>query len=339
MDTLLKDLPRDYGQVKQPKVAEIPPLPPKGTALPSIAWPHPSVAQAAIPPTPLPPPLLPAPVPIPPQPQTIIQQVPMPMPMGPQPAPAQGDQANDKRPKKWLGTQPTDIRIKREQKEQTTSATPEASKDAKAQALIPVATWAKPLHPELVLYRDQFIPGILLDAANSDIPGQLRVMVTRAVQDRFQSGVVLVPQFGHVICQLTEQPKYGQTRFDITVDQIIFPDGTVVELKKTKLGGADGSTGVSANVNNHWGKLLLGTGLSAILNIGVRSTTGTPSGFYQNPAQEASRDVGQQFQQDANSYVQREFRVPPTLDQAAGTEVSLHLSENLNFSKAPTRVP
>jgi type IV secretory pathway VirB10-like protein len=115
----------------------------------------------------------------------------------------------------------------------------------------------------------------------------------------------------------------------------------VLELAKTKLGEADGSTGVQAHVNAHIGKLLLGAGISALLNIGVQSAAGTPGTgqFYANPAQQAGRDAAQQLNADAKRIVEQNLRVPPTLTQAAGHEVSLHLAQNINLGKAPVRVP
>jgi hypothetical protein len=76
------------------------------------------------------------------------------------------------------------------------------------------------------------------------------------------------------------------------------------------------------------------------LNIGVRAAAGTPSAgnFFQNPAQQAAGDIGQSVQRDAQSVVDRELRVPPTGERAAGTPCVVHALENITFSRRPVVV-
>lgn len=254
---------------------------------------------------------------------------------GQRPAKREDDERTRKK-KAWGASPPTSMQAKADEK----SKPPADPVKEKAQALIPDAVWVQPDHPERILFRDQFIPGVLQDAANSDIPGQLRILVTRDVLDRGLSGQVLIPKLSTVMTTLTSQPAHGQTLLDITADQVIFPGGTrVLNLASTKLGEADGSTGVAANVNNHYGKLFLATGINAVLALGTQSLAGTPSNYYPNPAQQAARDASQQVSGDVRTIVQQQLKVPPTLKQWAGHEVTLHLSQNINLGTAPVRVP
>jgi type IV secretion system protein VirB10 len=252
------------------------------------------------------------------------------------------EKADEKKQKRrWVGAQPTDMGIQ----SPTTATGKEPEKEGtphtKAAGLITDATWAKPVHPRAILYQDQFIPGILQNDINSDIPGKVLIRVTRDVQDRLLSGVILIPQFSTLVGTQEGKTQYGDERLNVMITQIIYPDGTVIGIAKAPIGDATGATGLEAIVNNHIPKLLLAVGISAILNIGAQAAAGTPSNgqYYQNPAQQAAQNIGQDVQRNAEKIVDRQLRKNPTLTKKAGAEVSVSLNENLNFGKAPLKVP
>ncbi len=346
--SMLKEVPTRYDQIR----AE-PRLPPKGIALPSI-----KIAEAAA--SPLPAVVAPPAPPIAKAPeltkaemeglirQAVTEAVAAQAAKNPPAntptsgaAPAMAA-AKPEKPR-WIGgEQGKSIAFTGHQNQaQKPSAEKEKNKDdSKAEILIREAVWAKPSHVEHILFEDQLIPGKLLTNLNSDIPGSVFIMVTRDVLDIDQRGFVLIPQFTRIFAKQTGKPEFGQTRFDITVYKMRFPDGTLMQVDQdSKLSDRDGSNGLDANVDNHFGKLLLGTGISAILNVGASSIAGTPSGFFQNPAQQAAQQAGQSIQRDADNVVKAQLKVAPTLKREAGTEVTLHLSQSYNFGKTPFVVP
>ena len=355
-----------------------PTYPAKGTALPATNVFSPSPAQAALPPVPAPKPLT---TPEQEKIAALQRQLDAQKQMmdaqqekseaqqremealkaqrmyGMQPTPPQATQKQEPKGKKWNVVEPTDITVKHEGTEKATSQSPELlaasgnMPNAKKGGLITPANWEEALHKDLVLYRDQLIPGVLIDNLNSDTPNQFTIMVTRDVLGYGHPETILIPQFSSIIGELTGEVRFGQTRFDITVDQIITPDRRVIELRKTKVGDSTGAGGSNGDVNNHYGKLLLGVGISAVLNIGAGYATGTPGPgqYYQNPAQKAGQDFAQGVQREASSVLQQ-FRIPPTLTLDAckrlksnkgnctPTEVSIRLHENLSFQTNPTLV-
>lgn len=204
---------------------------------------------------------------------------------------------------------------------------------AKATSLVPAATWAQPVAPTRVLYRSQVIPGLLLHEVNSDIPGPVRIMVTQDVRDRFGGQHVLIPQYATVLGALETRPVYGQTRLAVDLDGIELPDGTVIQLTKAKLGDRGGATGADATVNNHWGKVIVGAGISAVLSIGARGPFGNQAGFAPSLPQEFAGDVSQSLNRTGQQVVRRATEVPPTLTVEAGTPVTIQLSEHLSFQQ------
>ena len=154
--------------------------------------------------------------------------------------------------------------------------------------------------------------------------------------DKFGYDTTILPVKTLAIARQVGQPAYGNKRLHISLDQLELPSGEVIALNAS-IGEEDGSNGLTGKVNNHYGKLLLATGISAILNIGVRSAVGTPGAnqFFRSPIQDAAQDVGQGVQQEAQKAVDRELRVPPTISRKADTFCTINLLENIQFNRPP----
>lgn len=212
---------------------------------------------------------------------------------------------------------------------------PEAPAD---HPLIHHARWAIPAEPAKTLYRSQTIPGRLLQALQSDLPGQVLVEVTVPIFSK-DGQRELIPKGSLIIAQQIDIPRHGETRLGLRLDQIELPDGSIVELRAT-IGDERGTNGLTAQVNNHYGKLLAAAGISAILNIGVNQAVGTPGQgeFFRSAVQDAAQDVGQSVQRSAQGIVDRSLRIPPTLTRKALTFCTINLLENITFTRPPVLV-
>lgn len=207
-------------------------------------------------------------------------------------------------------------------------------KETGATALIHPATWAKPAYPLVTIYRSQTLIGRLAQNVNSDIPGQVKIELSLPLYDKFGYDHLILDKGTLIIATQDGKPQYGAMRLPLKLEQLELLTGEVVTFK-AMVGDQEGANGVAGKVNNHYGKLLLATGLSAVLNIGVQTATGTPSGFYQSPAQKAAQDLGQDVQSSAKEVIGRELKVAPTIEIKAGTNVTINLQENITFSRRP----
>jgi type IV secretory pathway VirB10-like protein len=215
----------------------------------------------------------------------------------------------------------------------------ELATEQQGRDIIHRARWAIPESPLVTLYRSQTLAGRLLQSISSDIPGQVKIQITAPVLDRFGYDTTIIPKDSIVIASQEGKPTYGTSRLNIRLEQLEFPSGEVVQFKAA-IGSEDGANGLEGKTNNHYGKLILATGLSALLNIGIRTAAGTPGrGYqYQDPMQSAAQDVGQSVQRDAQSIVDRELHIPPTITVKAGEFCTINLQENIQFSKNPVVV-
>lgn len=204
------------------------------------------------------------------------------------------------------------------------------------QDLIHAARWAIPAEPLKTLYMSQTLAGRILDPLQSDLPGRLKIVLTVPTFDKFGQGVTILPKETLVIAQQASVPQYGQTRLQVRLIQLELPGGEVVSLN-AMVGDDQGTNGLSGKTNNHYGKLLLATGIAAVLNIGVQAAVGTPGPqeYFRSPVQDAAKDLGQGVQQEAQKVVDRELRVPPTITRKAGTFCIITLEENIQFNHAP----
>ena len=117
--------------------------------------------------------------------------------------------------------------------------------------LLRPARQERPGDPSRVLYRSQVIPGILLHQMNSDIPGQVRIMVTQPVTDRFHQGQVLIPQASILLGVQEQTPAFGQNRLAVKIEEVHTPQGDVIALPG-QLADRGGANGVKGKVNNHY---------------------------------------------------------------------------------------
>ena len=120
------------------------------------------------------------------------------------------------------------------------------------------------------------VDGQLLQAVHSDIPGQVKIILTPVpVLDKFGYDTTILPKDTLIIAVQEGRVTHGATRLALKLEQLELPSGEVIDLRAT-VGDDAGSSGMKGKVNNHYGKLILGTGLSALLSIGIKTAVGTP---------------------------------------------------------------
>src|SRR5215470_17485243 len=176
----------------------------------------------------------------------------------------------------------------------------------------------------------------MLQALNSDVPGTLRFMVTGNVMDLQTGTTVLIPQFSTIMGHWDEQPKYGQAQAHITVASLrLFGRGTLVDLTGGSVGATDGSNGIPAHVDNHYGQLGVAALLSAAFSIGPRVAAGSQIGYAPSLPQEFANQAATSFNQAGQDIIKRELMRAPTLTREAGYPVTMQLKEAVSFQQPP----
>lgn len=189
------------------------------------------------------------------------------------------------------------------------------------------------LHPGAI------IPASLVTAINSEAPGPVVAQVTQGVYDSATGDRLLIPQGARLIGNYRSASRYGQSRIAITWSRLVMPDGRQIVLDELAVDGA-GSSGVSGDVDNHWGEVFGAAALGTLINVAAaatedRQTVGVTYGGVgvvsgDDPAEEAAREGVQRAASAVSGrVVERGLAVPPTIRIAAGARISALVTREL----------
>jgi len=100
------------------------------------------------------------------------------------------------------------------------------------------------------------IPAVLEQALNSDLPGELKALVTSNVYDTATGVYLLVPQGARLTGQYDSRVSYGQDGVQVAWNRIIFPDASTIDLNGMVGLDAHGNAGLRDQVDRHYRRLL-----------------------------------------------------------------------------------
>ena len=172
---------------------------------------------------------------------------------------------------------------------------------------------------------------VLETGVNSDLPGMVKARVQSPVYDTVTGSVVLIPSGAFLIGDYQSQIGYGQERVAVAWQRLILPNGKSLELGG--LSGTDlaGQSGLSDEVDNHWGRILAAAGLSSVLASSAAVAAGPQNVLEQSPEQAALRGFGQDVAKHGNSMVERQLNVAPTIRIRPGTQIAAILHQDLRM--------
>lgn len=180
------------------------------------------------------------------------------------------------------------------------------------------------LHPGAI------IPASLVTAISSEAPSPVIAQVTQGVYDSATGDRLLVPQGARLIGSYRSATRYGQQRIAVTWSRLVMPDGRQIVLDELAVDGA-GSSGVTGNVDNHWGEVFGAAALGTLINVAAAATEDQRTvgliyggvGVVVDPAEEAAREGVQRAASSVSSrVVDRSMSIPPTIHVTQGTRIS-----------------
>ncbi len=176
------------------------------------------------------------------------------------------------------------------------------------------------VNPTTTVTEGTLIPAILETAINTDVPGYVRAVVSQDVRS-FDGKRVLIPRSSRLIGQYQAGVQQGQKRAYVIWTRLIRPDGASVNLASPAI-GFDGTTGLEGDVNSHFFKRF-GSGLllSVVGGLGALATGGIGGLIVAGGAQSA-----------ANSAVQTQGQISPTIRVRMGEPIRVFTARDLDFS-------
>ena len=176
--------------------------------------------------------------------------------------------------------------------------------------------------PSKVVPQGTVIPAVLETAINSDLPGYTRAIVSRDIRS-FDGSAVLVPRGSRLVGQYKSGLTTGETRAFIIWDRLIRPDGLSVQLASPATDDL-GQAGSSGNVDNHFVARFGAAILLSIVNGLTAGLSKSSSTIVIGSSTEASSI--------ANSALQANVSVPPTIHVPQGTPIEVFAARDLDFA-------
>ena len=177
------------------------------------------------------------------------------------------------------------------------------------------------------------IPGVLLTALNSDLPGQILGQVSQNVFDTVTGNHLLLPQGTKVIGEYDSRVVYGQERVLIVWTRLIFPNGKSISLEGMPGVDLSGSAGLADQVNNHWGKLITGVVFSSLLGASAQIAQGrTYNSFDPTYGELATQGFAQNMNQVGQQITRRNLNIQPTIEIRPGFRFNVFVNKDIQLA-------
>jgi type IV secretory pathway VirB10-like protein len=185
----------------------------------------------------------------------------------------------------------------------------------------------------------RYIPMVLEQSINSDLPGQVTARVSEDVYDSITGCRLLIPAMSNVIGRYDSKVAIGQSRNLVVWNGIIFPDGAELNLAGMQAYDTSGASGLGADVDNHYLRLFgLTLGMSLVTSAVTISVPQPNPGIGGAAAPATSEQLiaaslAQQFGTLGAQILGKYMAVQPTLRNYAGERFIVMVPNTIVFTK------
>ena len=177
------------------------------------------------------------------------------------------------------------------------------------------------------------IPAMLEQSLNSDLPGELKALVTSNVYDTATGQYLLIPQGARLVGKYDSRVSYGQDGVQVAWSRIIFPDASSVDLDGMLGLDSHGNAGLRDKVDHHYKRLV---GMSVLTSMfmaafAISQNRGQSILAYPTPTQAAETAVGQELSQAGAQMARRNMNVQPTIKVPAGYRFTVRVNRDILF--------
>lgn len=189
------------------------------------------------------------------------------------------------------------------------------------------------------LKRGSVIPATLISGINSDLPGRIIAQVSQNVFDSATGRRLLIPQGTRLFGRYDSKVSFGQSRVLVVWTDIIFPNGSTLQLGGMAGTDGQGYSGFIDRVNNHYLKTFGSAVLIALIGTGIDMAVPQSSTLAtQDTASDAARrNFAETFGRVADRTIQRNMDVQPTLEIRAGYKFNVVVDQDIIFPAAQSR--
>lgn len=177
------------------------------------------------------------------------------------------------------------------------------------------------------------IPAVLEQNLNSDLPGEIKALISSNVFDTASGRYLLIPQGSRLIGKYDSRISYSQDGVQVVWDRIIFPDASSVDINGMVGLDAHGNSGLRFDVDHHYKRLFgfaaLTSAFTAAFALSQRNTQSALT--YPSASSTAGAAVGQEMSQTGAMMTQRNINVQPTIKLPAGYQFTVRVNRDILF--------
>jgi type IV secretion system protein TrbI len=179
------------------------------------------------------------------------------------------------------------------------------------------------------------IPAVLEQSLNSDLPGELKALVTANVYDTATGMYLLIPQGSRLIGRYDSHISYGQDGVEVAWNRIIYPDASSVDLNGMTGLDSHGNAGLRDKVDHHYKRLIGFSALTSMFTAAFAASQRANQSVlaYPTPGQAASQAVGQELSQTGAQITRRNLNVQPTIKVPVGYKFTVRVNRDILFEE------
>ncbi|MBT1160154.1 IncP-type conjugal transfer protein TrbI [Aminobacter anthyllidis] len=186
------------------------------------------------------------------------------------------------------------------------------------------------------LKRGSVIPAILITGITSDLPGRITAQVSQNVYDSATGHRLLIPRGTKLFGRYDAEVSFGQSRVLVVWTDIIFPNGSTLQIGGMAGTDAEGNGGFKDKVDNHYFKTFGSAILLAIIGTGIDMAVPNSStrANHDTASDAARRNFAETFGRVAERTISKNLDVQPTLEIRPGYKFNVLVDQDIVFPSA-----
>jgi len=185
------------------------------------------------------------------------------------------------------------------------------------------------------LWVGTIVPGILVTAVNTDLPGHILARVTRNVYDSQTGRTLLIPQGTVMVARYNSSVSFAQDRVQIAWDTLIRPDGFAVDLGGMGGVDAEGMSGQAARYHGNWFEYMKAAAVVTVFAMAGSSMAETAARYSDTAAATAAGSGSDLVARVGGDMIDRAMEIQPTLTVANGTHVNIMVNRTVRLPPVP----
>lgn len=189
------------------------------------------------------------------------------------------------------------------------------------------------------LKRGSMIPATLITGINSDLPGRITAQVRQNVYDSATGHRLLIPQGTKLFGRYDSEVSYGQERALVVWTDIIFPNGSTLQIGGMAGVDTEGYGGFRDKVDTHfwrvWGSAILVAAIGTGVDMALPESNRNAFGVTQNdPTDAARRNFAETFGRVADRTLDKNMNIQPTIKIRPGYNFNILVDQDIVFPGA-----